>query len=638
MQFVMLNAETSFAAGGKSDTASLSEMQESGFASLFAEEMAGQLEGPVEGQLPEPLPGLATTMTKGQEIAAAMEMAALVRQKASAADAGKTPELLPVPPALPATEQVTEGAMSEALLLQSALTQLQSNDSTGTESAEVDHIANSTAFAGATADSPWLALISAAEHYAATLVPPEQKSVAKSHHTMDMQSAADMPLTDKAGLSLQAMTAVSEEVAALTGQHQPEVAEGKPAAAATVSLAATATQSTALTEQVTEIAAAEAVQQAVTSQDAAKVQPELASPDSAAQVEKLTHPAAMSKTMAPADNVAAVEQMVTSPLDNATAEIPQSTGQQAENIISNDSSGQVRAEAALTSPQQIVRQNSQMVVENAMQNEAVLTSERHATVVAAPQVLSSAGQLSFADHQKAANAADALSQKQQFKAEQAAGSEPMAAQNGQLSARHEVFNTALNAALPEQQLQSLAGSGGDKAALLTPAQQAQSPALVTQHSSAASQTAGLKTAEAQLPTLYLQEPQAAAQLKDRVMYQVQQKIQTAEIRLAPEELGSVQIKVNLQQDQLSVQFVVQQAQAKEALEQQMPRLRELLQQQGVELAESQVSQQQQQQQQQQSEQQTRTSSRSLPHTELTDDVLPQQVTIRSSDRMVDYYA
>jgi flagellar hook-length control protein FliK len=638
MQFVMLNAETSFAAGGKSDTASLSEMQESGFASLFAEEMAGQLEGPVEGQLPEPLPGLATTMTKGQEIAAAMEMAALVRQKASAADAGKTPELLPVPPALPATEQVTEAAMSEALLLQSALTQLQSNDSTGTESAEVDHIANSTAFAGATADSPWLALISAAEHYAATLVPPEQKSAAKSHHTMDMQSAADMPLTDKAGLSLQAMTAVSEEVAALTGQHQPEVAEGKPAAAATVSLAATATQSTALTEQVTEIAAAEAVQPAVTSPDAAKVQPELASPDSAAQVEKLTHPAAMSKTMAPADNVAAVEQMVTSPLDNATAEIPQSTGQQAEKIISNDSSGQVRAEAALTSPQQIVRQNSQMVVENAMQNEAVLTSERHATVVAAPQVLSSAGQLSFADHQKAANAADALSQKQQFKAEQAAGSEPMAAQNGQLSARHEVFNTALNAALPEQQLQSLAGSGGDKAALLTPAQQAQSPALVTQHSSAASQTAGLKTAEAQLPTLYLQEPQAAAQLKDRVMYQVQQKIQTAEIRLAPEELGSVQIKVNLQQDQLSVQFVVQQAQAKEALEQQMPRLKELLQQQGVELAESQVSQQQQQQQQQQSEQQTRTSSRSLAHTELTDDVLPQQVTIRSSDRMVDYYA
>lgn len=660
MQFVMLNAETSFAAGSKSETASLSEPQDSGFASLFADEIAGQLEGTVEGQLPEALPGPATTMTKGQEIAAAMDMAALVRQKASAADAGKTPELLPVSPVPPTTEQVPEAAMSEAQLLQSALTQSQSNTSSTTTAApftDVDLIANNTEFAVVTADSPWLALISAAEHYAATLVQPEQNATAKSHHPMDMPSAMDMQieadmqsatdtlLIEKAGLSPQAMTAVDPAATLQTGQSQPLVAGGKPAAAATASLAATAAQSTALTEQVTETPAAEAGQLAVTSQDAAKPQPELASPDSAALVAKLTHPAAsiavqstaVSETMMPVDNAAEAEQMLTSQLGNAAAEIPQPTGQLTEKIIANDSSGQVRAEPALTSPQQLVRQNSQTVVENAMQSEAILASERQPSVVPVPQVISSAAQLSFAEHQKAANAADALSQKQQLKAEQATGAEPMAAQNGQLSARHEVFNTALNAALPEQQFQSLAGSGGDKAALLTPAQQVQSPALATQQSNAASQTAALKTAEAQLPTLYLQEPQAAAQLKDRVMYQVHQKIQTAEIRLAPEELGSVQIKVNLQQDQLSVQFVVQQAQAKEALEQQMPRLRELLQQQGVELTDSQVSQQQQQQQQQ-GEQQTSTGSRQLAHTELTDEVLPQQVTIRSSDRIVDYYA
>lgn len=650
MQFVMLNTETSLAAGSKSETASLSEPQDSGFASLFADEIAGQLEAP----LPEALPGPATTMTKGQEIAAAMDMAALVRQKASAADAGKTPELLPVSPVPPTTEQVPEAAMSEAQLLQSALTQSQSNTSSTTTAApftDVDLIANNTEFAVVTADSPWLALISSAEHYAATLVQPEQNATAKSHHPMDMPSAMDMQieadtlLIEKAGLSPQAMTAVDPAATLQTGQSQPLVAGGKPAAAATASLAATAAQSTALTEQVTETPAAEAGQLAVTSQDAAKPQPELASPDSAAQVAKQTHPAAsiavqstvVSETMMPVDNAAEAEQMLTSQLDNAAAEIPQPTGQPTEKIIANDSSGQVRAEPALTSPQQLVRQNSQTVVENAMQSEAILASERQPSAVPVPQVISSAAQLSFAEHQKAANAADALSQKQQLKAEQATGAEPMAAQNGQLSARHEVFNTALNAALPEQQFQSLAGSGGDKAALLTPAQQVQSPALATQQSNAASQTAALKTAEAQLPTLYLQEPQAAAQLKDRVMYQVQQKIQTAEIRLAPEELGSVQIKVNLQQDQLSVQFVVQQAQAKEALEQQMPRLRELLQQQGVELTDSQVSQQQQQQQQQ-GEQQTSTGSRKLAHTELTDEVLPQQVTIRSSDRMVDYYA
>ena len=135
------------------------------------------------------------------------------------------------------------------------------------------------------------------------------------------------------------------------------------------------------------------------------------------------------------------------------------------------------------------------------------------------------------------------------------------------------------------------------------------------------------------PPLALTEPAAAQQIKDRVMVQIQHKLQTAEVQLHPEELGSMQIKLNLQQDQLSVQFVVQQGAAKEALEQQMPKLRELLEQQGIALSEGQVEQRQSGSQQEQPthHQGTNTGAES-------EIAAVQTVQMKVSDRMVDFYA
>jgi len=626
MQFFMLNAETSVAAGKKSDAASLSMQEESGFASVFADEMAEQLAAPSAGP--------STATSAGQEIAAAVDVTALIRQKVSAADTGKTPELLPVAPALPATASATETVISDAQLLQLALAQNQTDTENSAITAallpDAGQVANSTDPALAAVGSPWLELISAAEQYSATLTQGEVKTAA------NLQSAAEQLSTEKSDSSLQAGMALSAEAKAQAEQSSPALAGLKPTAAqptAAAAVAATEPQS----EQPTASAAANTPD--------AKPQPELMLPNGAAQagkhqdaalnLEALSTSASQSEAK-PAGQSAATELlMLTTQADNTASE-PQSVAQLAEKTLLNDKAGQSRVEAVVTTPQQLAQQNSQTVADGALQTEVVLNAERQPTAAPVQQAMTNAAQLSFADHQKAANAADALSKQQQFKAEQATGAEAVSVQNGQQSGRSDAFSAALTNALPEQQFQSLTANGGDKSPLLTPAQQAHSPALATQQSSAASQTAALKTAEAQLPTLYLQEPQAAAQLKDRVMYQVQQKIQSAEIRLAPEELGSVQIKVNLQQDQLSVQFVVQQAQAKEALEQQMPRLKELLQQQGVELTDSQVSQQQQQQQQ--GEKQAKASSRQLANTELVDEALPQQVTLRSSDRMVDYYA
>lgn len=639
MQFVMLNTETSLAAGSKAETTSWSMQDETGFASVFADEMAEQSAAPAVGS--------PTQTAMGQEIATAVDAKAIIRQKVSVADAGKTPELLPVAPALPAMAAATETVLSE---LHSTLAQTQPDTTKATALlTDAAQVTDSLESALVAVDSPWLALISAAEQYPATLTQAEVQTAAEP------QSVTEQSSSDQDGNSLLTGVALSAEANTQAEHSNLVLAGSTPAAtttateAAATALAATADLQPALPAQQADSSAAAAADSerptaaTTATTPATKPQPELLLPNGTAATEQIQHvvlsatteqtSASQPDAMLTAQNLATERLTETTQADNTAPEQP--AAQLTDKTPLNDKAGQSRADAAVTTPAQVIQQNSQTVAQSALQTEVVLTAERQPSAAPVQQAMTNAAQLSFADHQKAANAADALSKQQQFKAEQATGTDVMSAATGQQSARNDAYSAALGNALPEQQVQTAAGSGGDKAALLTPAQLAQSPALATQHSTAASQTAALKTAEAQLPTLYLQEPQAAAQLKDRVMYQVQQKIQTAEIRLAPEELGSVQIKVNLQQDQLSVQFVVQQAQAKEALEQQMPRLKELLQQQGVELTDSQVSQQQQQSQ---GEPQTKTGSRQLAHTELTDEPLPQQVTIRSSDRMVDYYA
>jgi flagellar hook-length control protein FliK len=161
--------------------------------------------------------------------------------------------------------------------------------------------------------------------------------------------------------------------------------------------------------------------------------------------------------------------------------------------------------------------------------------------------------------------------------------------------------------------------------------QASSPIAAQQ---TALQTEKMATLSANLS---LQEPSAAIQLKDRVMYQLNQKIQTAEVKITPEDLGTVQIKVNLQQEQLSVQFVVQQANAKELLEQQMPKLKELLQQQGLQLSESQVEQRQANERRQSHDE--KSGQRGYQgRFEGDAELAPAAVLAKQSDRMVDYYA
>ncbi|AWL12558.1 Flagellar hook-length control protein [Saliniradius amylolyticus] len=95
--------------------------------------------------------------------------------------------------------------------------------------------------------------------------------------------------------------------------------------------------------------------------------------------------------------------------------------------------------------------------------------------------------------------------------------------------------------------------------------------------------------------------EAAQQLADRVRMLVDQGNMSADIRLDPPDLGSMQIRVQMNGEQASVNMTVQNQQAKEMLDQAMPRLRELLSEKGIELGQSSVEQEQQQAQEQSSQ-------------------------------------
>lgn len=79
-------------------------------------------------------------------------------------------------------------------------------------------------------------------------------------------------------------------------------------------------------------------------------------------------------------------------------------------------------------------------------------------------------------------------------------------------------------------------------------------------------------------------------VKDKVMVMMNQKLQQIEIRLDPQELGNVNVKINLQNEQAVVSFTVQNQQAKEAFDQNLGRLKDMLAESGVDVGDANVEQ------------------------------------------------
>lgn len=91
-----------------------------------------------------------------------------------------------------------------------------------------------------------------------------------------------------------------------------------------------------------------------------------------------------------------------------------------------------------------------------------------------------------------------------------------------------------------------------------------------------------------------QNPQWNDHVAKRIAIMASEGMQSARIQLDPPELGSLEIKIKVQHDQVSVAFGSNNQMVREALDAQTPRLRDLLEQQGVDLVDVNVSEQGQQ--------------------------------------------
>ena len=107
-------------------------------------------------------------------------------------------------------------------------------------------------------------------------------------------------------------------------------------------------------------------------------------------------------------------------------------------------------------------------------------------------------------------------------------------------------------------------------------------------------TASVSAEKAQ-PTLDLQPAiQSAAWnrvLSSRVIWMAREGVQQASLKMNPANLGPVEVKLHMQNDQASVSFVAHHAATRDALEQALPRLRESFLENQMELAHADVSQQ-----------------------------------------------
>ncbi|MDO6774734.1 flagellar hook-length control protein FliK [Shewanella sp. 3_MG-2023] len=126
-------------------------------------------------------------------------------------------------------------------------------------------------------------------------------------------------------------------------------------------------------------------------------------------------------------------------------------------------------------------------------------------------------------------------------------------------------------------------------------------------------------------------------MKQQLMTMVGQGIQHAEIRLDPAELGHMVVRVQVNGDQTQVQFQVAQTQTRDLLEQAIPRLREMLAEEGLQLADSHVSQDGEQQKNADYDESSASNDR------LLDEISAQELEIVTKHAMsgssaIDYYA
>ncbi len=150
-------------------------------------------------------------------------------------------------------------------------------------------------------------------------------------------------------------------------------------------------------------------------------------------------------------------------------------------------------------------------------------------------------------------------------------------------------------------------------------------------------------AEAQLsvtqqPAMQLSAQDASEKLSERMNIMISKNLKHVDIRLDPPELGKMHIRLHINNDQASVQFTVANSQARELIEQSLPRLRELMSQQGLQLADTDVQQQNRDQSGQYSYQKQEHVDSSENLSEESSEMVETTVRVRDPDKRISFYA
>ncbi|PMH41036.1 hypothetical protein BCU68_04975 [Vibrio sp. 10N.286.49.B3] len=295
---------------------------------------------------------------------------------------------------------------------------------------------------------------------------------------------------------------------------------------------------------------------------------------------------------------------------NVLASIDNSSDEQA---IEKQSVALPRAEEELLSDETITDENA---ADKSTVDEAIADDKLHTISASVSQLATSNSTLSnstLAAHQPNANTAEGSAPVSQTNNIQRTGSDPLGnatsntAQTFVASAASSesapaaliangakaeliengiLTTTAATIKPTEQGVLALQGSEGEESLSQLSAATSQQLAPATQQ-----QATRAEIQAAQQVPLQLTKELANEQVAEKVQIMMSKNLKNLDIRLDPPELGRMSIRLNMNNDSASLHITVSNSQARDIIEQTLPRLRDMLAQQGVQLSDSSVSQQ-----------------------------------------------
>ncbi len=149
--------------------------------------------------------------------------------------------------------------------------------------------------------------------------------------------------------------------------------------------------------------------------------------------------------------------------------------------------------------------------------------------------------------------------------------------------------------------------------------------------------------QSSINTPFAQQAAWGEEMGSRIKWMVNSQVQNAELRMNPAHLGPIEVKITVQNDQTTIAFTAQSSSVREALDSAIPRLREMLGENGMNQVDVDVSDQQSSAQQQASAEERESMAGHgqegvSEEGELSGADATEEGTMMLSSRMVDYYA